>query len=411
MKVTELIAPAFPSEELPTLVEARLSQDGYASVTRRCYLRAIVRFLEWLPGQAPCEQTDVDTAISRFLEGHVRSCRCRPRCPNREMSRAALGHMKRAIADNSTASENSSFVPDLVEDTIQSFDKYMKDTCGLSATTRLQRRRIVRRFLSSRPGGGAVIRNLDLAREIEGYVTSIGRMLTAGSMAVVVAGLRSYLRYLQFRGEVDPRLLCSIAVPPRMPLRNYPRVLSCAQCAALMDSFDLRSPSGMRDHAMALCMLVMGLRATEVAAITLDDIDWRVSVLHIHSGKSRLDRDLPVMENCGNAIARYLKAGRPKTPTRRLFVRHAVPVGSEMNAENVRGAMRRAYARAGFPSTMTGTHILRHTAATNMLNSGSSLKEIADVLGHQSINTTIVYTKVNTEALRCVAQPWPGGRL
>ena len=223
-----------------------------------------------------------------------------------------------------------------------------RDVCRLSEATRLQRRRIVRGFLRFQLDNGTAIDGADVPQRLAVYVASNPCPHTPGSMASVAGGLRSYVRYLQFRGDVDPRVLCAIPVPPKIALRDYPRLLSSEQCNALMSSFDTCSPSGMRDHAMALCMLGMGLRASEVAGVNLDDIDWRTSVLHLRRGKSRVVRDLPVMQNCGNSIARYLTAGRPVTESRRLFVRHVVPAGSAMNAENVRGAMRRAYARAGF---------------------------------------------------------------
>jgi integrase/recombinase XerD len=408
MKVTELLSVDSGSWELPARVRDHLSRQGYAAATTRLYMQAVTRFLEWLPRQTGLASADVETMIVRFLDHHLPSCRCRPRCPERRMSRAALGHMTRAVGGDSDHRNRSALVP--VQEELQAFDGYMRDVCGLSGATRLQRRRIVQGFLLFQLDHGAAIDGAKMPQWLAVYVTSSACPHTPASMASVAGGLRSYVRYLQFRGDVDPRVLCAIPVPPRIALRDYPRILSREQCKALIRSFDTCSPSGMRDHAMALCMLGMGLRASEVAGMNLDDIDWRVSVLHLRRGKSRVVRDLPVMQDCGESIARYLKAGRPSTDSRRLFVRHAVPTGSAMNAENVRGAMRRAYARAGFSSEVTGTHILRHTAATNMLNNGSTLKEIADVLGHQSIDSTMGYTKVHTQALRCVVQPWPGDR-
>ena len=322
---------------------------------------------------------------------------------------AALGHMTRTIGGNGD-DQNRTCTPDPLREKLQGFDEYMRDVCGLSGATRRQRQRIVEGFLLFQLKNAAAIDGANLPHALAAYVASNAHPHTPGSMPSVATGLRSYVRYLQFRGDVDPRLLCAIPVPPKTALRDYPRLLSREQCKALMSSFDTRTPSGMRDHAMALCMLGMGLRASEVAGMSLDDVDWRRSVLHLRHSKSLVVRDLPVMQDCGKSIARYLQTGRPVTNSRRLFVRHVVPAGSAMNAENVRGAMRRAYARAGFSSDLTGTHILRHTAATNMLNSGSTLKEIADVLGLRSIDTTMGYTKVHIQALRCVVQPWPGDR-
>ena len=109
----------------------------------------------------------------------------------------------------------------------------------------------------------------------------------------------------------------------------------------------------------------------------------------------------------GKAIVKYLKQGRLKTDITKLFVRHSVPYGIALNTEQVRGAMRRAYARAGFSSSITGTHILRHTAASRMHQNGATIKQLADVLGHHSIDTTIFYTKINISVLKNVALAWP----
>jgi len=158
---------------------------------------------------------------------------------------------------------------------------------------------------------------------------------------------------------------------------------------------------------MALLMSEMGLRASEVAHLELSDIDWRGATLTVRGLKACRDRVLPLAQRSGHSIAAYLKSGRLPTDARSLFVRHSMPKGFPLSAELVRCAMRRAYARAGFPKEWTGTHLLRHTAATRMQQGGASLKEVADVLGHRSIDTTIIYTKVDIPALRSVALPWP----
>jgi site-specific recombinase XerD len=145
-----------------------------------------------------------------------------------------------------------------------------------------------------------------------------------------------------------------------------------------------------------------------VAGLELKDIDWRQSILTIRAGKTRRAGILPLTKRCGQAIADYLRHGRPAASRcARLFVRHTLPVGSGLCAEHVRGAMRRGYARAGLPSQWTRTHLLRHTCATRMHQRGATLKEIADILGHHCLDTTAIYTKVHLPALCGVTLPWP----
>jgi site-specific recombinase XerD len=290
---------------------------------------------------------------------------------------------------------------------LNSFEKYLDQVCGLSPATRISRRQFVGRFLREQCGDGLIKAGMFTPQSLMKYVSSQARGYKAGTISVMATSIRSYMKFLQFRGDIDSRLVRVVPSPPKWRLADYPTVISEIQVKALTASFDESSPSGIRDCAMAICMIQMGLRASEVADIDLEDIDWRRSTLCLRRGKSRVVRELPLMGSSGKAIARYLKYGRPQTGSRKVFVRHTVPVGAILSTENVRGAMRRAYERAGFPANWTGTHILRHTAATRMLNGGASLKQVADVLGHQSIDTTTIYTKVNMKTLETVMQPWP----
>lgn len=151
----------------------------------------------------------------------------------------------------------------------------------------------------------------------------------------------------------------------------------------------------------------MGLRASEVASLTLDDFNWHEGKLLIKKTKTHKERELPLSNEIGEAIVRYLQISRPKTSNRTLFVRFSHQCGEPMGREQIRGTIRRAYARAGIPSSITGTHILRHSKAKYLYEDGSSLKIIADILGHESIDTTVIYTKIGRSALQCVICPWP----
>ena len=160
---------------------------------------------------------------------------------------------------------------------------------------------------------------------------------------------------------------------------------------------------------MALCLTELGLRVSEIPPITLDDVRWREGVLRVTAGKGRRASLLPLPAAVVRALSAYAHRGRPVTTRRQLFVRHTPPVGSAVSTALVRGVIRRAYSRAALDAG-TGTHILRHTVATRLLHGGASLKAIADLLRHQSLDTTAIYTKVDLPRLRKVALPWPGDR-
>jgi site-specific recombinase XerD len=172
-------------------------------------------------------------------------------------------------------------------------------------------------------------------------------------------------------------------------------------------SYDSNTLVGIRDFAIALCFTEFGLRVSEVAQITLDDFNWREGKIRIKKTKTHMERELPLSNKLGEAIVKYLKLSRPETAERILFVRFSHTCGHAMGSEQIRGTIRRAYGRVGISPTITGTHILRHSKAKSLYESGSSLKTIADILGHESIDTTVIYTKVGRSALQDVTCSWP----
>ena len=179
------------------------------------------------------------------------------------------------------------------------------------------------------------------------------------------------------------------------------------QLDTFLSSFDRSTTTGRRNYAMAMLMGTLGLRASEVAVLQLDDINWRDSSMRIASPKSRRANVLPLPVCVGQAIADYLRHGRPATADRHVFVRHVAPKDIPLNGPLICKMATSAYRRCGFDPRWHGTHILRHTAATNMHQRGATLKEVADLLGHRSIETFAVYAKVNLPALVAVALPWP----
>lgn len=167
------------------------------------------------------------------------------------------------------------------------------------------------------------------------------------------------------------------------------------------------TPIGRRDFAMALCLCRLGLRAQEVAYLRLEDLNWSACSVHLRDTKTRRARVLPLPPDLANAIKSYIRHGRPLTQAKGLFVRHLAPRGEASGSSLVLRAMRRAFCRSGL--SRTRVHLLRHTFATRLHRRGVNIKEIADLLGHQSLETTGCYTRVNLEELRQVVLPWPEG--
>jgi integrase len=221
----------------------------------------------------------------------------------------------------------------------------------------------------------------------------------------LVAGLRPLLRYLHVAGLIVTPLQWAVPGVADLRDRTLPRGLKQAVVAKLLASCDRRRMVGRRDYAIMLLLVRLGLRAGEVAALQLDDLDWRGGEILIHGKGNRLDR-LPLPVDVGEALAGYLRRRRPVEGCRAVFLRVRAPVGA-LPATGVISVVREACVRAGVPRV--GAHRLRHTAATGMLRRGASLPEIAPVLRHREIKTTAIYAKVDRARLRTLARPWPGG--
>jgi site-specific recombinase XerD len=188
-----------------------------------------------------------------------------------------------------------------------------------------------------------------------------------------------------------------------------PEYLGQAELTELMSAFGQGGPQRLRDYAIVSCLVDLGLRSCEVAALHLEDIDWKNGTVTVSVGKSQRTDVLPLPVVTGQAIADYLRKGRPKTESRAVFVRHRAPLDIPVNASVIRSVVRQAAARSGLSGRLHGPHRLRHSAATRMLQGGATLKEIADVLRHRSLDTTSIYAKVDWTRLSAIAQPWPGG--
>lgn len=283
----------------------------------------------------------------------------------------------------------------------------MNDVGGLSSSTIHYRVRNTTEFLTDTFGNRQIQYQQITPRRILKYVSKKAKRYKPGSTKVLTCSLRCYFRFLQFEGKCSRNLVGAVPTVPNWKLATLPKTMTKEQLARFLASFNRKTPSGQRDYAIALCFLELGIRASEVKEILLDDIDWKNSTVNIRASKTSQSRILPLPIRLGKALACYLKNGRPKTDSRNAFIRHSVPKGKPITIYTVRGSIYRAHKRAGFLAQFTGTHVFRHTLATTMHQKGATLKEVADILGHKCIDTTTIYTKLNLTMLAKVAMPWP----
>ena len=216
------------------------------------------------------------------------------------------------------------------------------------------------------------------------------------------SALRSFLRFLHVAGLIEAPLVWAVPSVADLRDRTLPRGLEPAAVRKLLASCDRRRTIGRRDYAIVLLLSRLGLRRGEVAAMRLEDVDWRAGELLIRGKGARQDV-LPLPVDVGEALVSYLRR-RPRCESRALFVRMTAPL-QELAPHTIGWIVREACTRAGLPRV--GAHRLRHTAATEMLRQGASLAEISQVLRHREQKTTAIYAKVDRRALRALARPWP----
>ena len=224
----------------------------------------------------------------------------------------------------------------------------------------------------------------------------------------MTTALRSFLRYVRYRGEVPLDLAAAVPVVANWSMTSIPRAIPADQVRRLLASISRRTATGRRDYAILLLLARLGLRSSEVAFLELEDIDWHAGRMRIR-GEGGRRVELPVLAEVGDAIAAYLRHGRPPSTSRRVFLRARAPIRGFLGPSAIGSIVRHALQRAGIQAPTTGAHQFRHGLATQMLRHGASLSEIGDVLGHRSPETTKIYTKVDLDALRPLALPWPGG--
>jgi site-specific recombinase XerD len=288
---------------------------------------------------------------------------------------------------------------------VERYAEYLLVRRGLATETVRGYCNTARAFLADREriAGDLALGALDVAA-INNYLLGQSRRGSIASSKAVVTGLRSLLRFLYLQGLTDRDLADAVASVANWRLASLVKALDADSVARLLDSCDRGTAVGRRDFAILLLLSRLGLRIGEVAALRLDDLDWRAGELAVCGKGSRQER-LPLPVDVGEAIAAWLQDGRPDCQSRFVFTRARAPHDG-LHPSALTSVVHRACGRAGLPRV--GGHRLRHTAATEMLRAGSSLRDVGQVLRHRSSEVTSIYAKVDRRALSAVVRPWPG---
>ena len=376
---------------------ASLLEAGYTPLTAVNKLRSVGYLSGWLQERklAPVDLTE--ERIQEYLSGR------RAEGHDWEISRQALRPVLDLLAGRGMLPPPATAPPpaDGIEALLARFHDYLLAERGLVASTALAHVRDARRFLQGRAPDGDV-RKLSAADVPDAIRTeSAGRAVSTTQSFVSV--LRSFLRFCHLEGLTDADLSAAALSITGRRHSFLPRGIPQSDANAILRSCDRTTAAGRRDHAVLTTLLRLGLRAKELASLTLEDIDWRAAEIVVH-GKGLRNERLPLPADVGAAVVGYLRWGRPQTSLREVFLGTIAPF-HRLGSGAVSSIVRRACRRAGVAPV--GAHCLRHTMACEMVSAGVPLLEIGQVLRHRSLDNTVVYARVGVAQLRSLARPWP----
>jgi site-specific recombinase XerD len=377
----------------------QMRAQGYSAAYARERVRAVAELSWWLERQ--------HVGRRELTEAHLTAFAARGWRPSRRPFDHLL--LQRLLAAWRRAGIVATPAPDVHDDRTpieHAFTQYLRDERGLTPATERNVLRIIRQFLAERFGRAPVAVSTLAASDLTGFVCRHIGPRSPGSAGTVVGALRSFVRFLVARGEVPAALRTCIPAVARWRDTTLPSALAPAEVARLLRTCRRHTATGRRDYALLLLLARLGLRAGEVAALTLDDCDWAAGTITIR-GKGGREAQLPLPRDVGAALSTYLRRARPRCPSRHLFVTAYAPYAG-ISRVTVGMRVQVAVRAAGLAPAHRGAHLLRHTLATDLLRRGASLATIGKLLRHHRIDTTAIYAKVDLVALRALAHPWPG---
>jgi integrase/recombinase XerD len=296
-------------------------------------------------------------------------------------------------------------LPQIHQEILRVYQRHLCQVRGLSPSTCRQRLRDVRLFLQA-----AAVRQIgDLSQlgpvRLVNYLSAQRTHYQPASLRNIASSVRDFLRFARQQGWTSgfqelgvPQIACGAR-------NDLPVYLSAPQLESLLAVWDRNTPEGARDLAISLCLAKLGLRASEVAGLVLEDINWRQATVCWERSKNSTRAPLPLLAEVGEAIAHYLRRGRPRCAYRQVFLFHQP--ARPLTSQAVSAVIRRGLRCCGIELPRAGAHVLRHTLASHLVQNGASLKEVADVLRHRELNSASVYAHVDLPNLRLLALPWP----
>ncbi|HEY6422695.1 MAG TPA: site-specific integrase [Pseudonocardiaceae bacterium] len=380
---------------------AELARQGYARSSAVNQMKLVAHLGRWMNAEGLSTAELTLEQVERFVMAR-RAARYKYHFLSAQGLEPLLGYLRGlAVVPEPPRHVAESPIDELLDD----YRDYLVGERSLAVRTVRYYERFARLFLSEVSSSGELEMGEVTTADVSRFVLEQCSRRSVGSAKTLIMALRSLLRFLHVEGLTATPLVG--AVPAVAPWRNrpLPQGLTPVAVDRLLRSCDRRTATGRRDYAILVVLVRLGLRAGEVAALELDDIDWRRGEIVVR-GKADHHEQLPLPVDVGEALAGYLSRGRRRCADRHLFVRVKAPIGA-MSGDGVSNVVRAACRRAELP--VIGAHRLRRTGACEMLRRGGSLAEIGQVLRQRSAFVTSVYAKVDRASLEEVARPWPGG--
>jgi integrase/recombinase XerD len=397
-------APEGPPAAYIKRFAASLGEQGYASDSIHRQVLIAVGFSQWLKRQELALPCITSEHPSRYLRYRAR------RVHPSQGDAAALNHTLTLLRGQGAIPAEKSSVRRLTpgERCAEAYALHLREVRGLAEATIVNYVPFICKFLKDRFGDGPIALSELCANDVARFVQRQASHLHRKRAKLLTTALRSFFRYTRYLGRTKLDLAAAVPAVAHWSMSSIPRAIAAGHVRQLLASIDRRTAMGCRDYAILLLLARLGLRSGEVASLELDNIDWNAGQLSVR-GKSGQRSELPLPADVGEAISTYLRRGRAQSTSRRVFLRAKAPIRGFRGPSGVGSIVRHRLDRAGLNAPTHGAHQFRHRLATQMLRQGASLDEIGEVLGHHNPQTTTIYTKVDLDALRALAMPWPGG--
>ncbi|MBB4390911.1 tyrosine-type recombinase/integrase [Rhizobium sophorae] len=392
-----------PYREFAGVYAAKMSNEGLG---RQCTWRSLSLFrdlMDWHVGNGHAPQDLNEVHADRFLEHRFKHWK-----PD-SGDRSALRRLLLALREKGLIPAALPIQRSEHEMIVDVFGQYLSNERGLAAATVGSHKLLSLRFLREVCPFGADEFAALTPEIVIGYVERHALDGSADSGKAMCGVVRAFLRYLHLKGFISTPLADCVPSIRRWRLAGLPTFLPPEKVQKVLDACDRTTAMGRRDYAVLMILAKLGLRASEVATLNLDDIDWQSGTILVH-GKGRRQATMPLRHDVGTAIVAYIRHGRPASACRRVFLRTLAPHVGFASGCAITMIAKQALERAGIDGyAHHGAHLFRHSLATDLLRSGASFAEIGQLLRHRSIDSTRIYAKLDIEKLRELSLPWPGG--